>query len=73
VTKGLASQLDNRLLSATEVVRDAFQGAQQKLDQFRQATRVSTWLIRHLLHESLVQIRRHHLARAVRHNDKPGF
>jgi len=72
----LVERYDRRLLriaqgvtrnpeDAEEAVQEAFLKAYQRLEQFREDARFSTWLIRIVLNESLMKLRRQRTAKEV--------
>jgi RNA polymerase sigma-70 factor (ECF subfamily) len=48
---------------AEEAVQEAFFKAYQRLDQFQESAKFSTWLIRIVLNEALVKLRKKRTAR----------
>jgi RNA polymerase sigma-70 factor, ECF subfamily len=54
----IALQVTNNQEDAQEVVQETFLKAYQKLNQFRGNSKLSTWLIRIVLNESLMTLRR---------------
>ena len=54
----IAQQVTRSLEDAQDVVQEAFLKAYQKLNQFQQKSKFSTWLIRIALNESLMKLRK---------------
>ena len=54
----IAQQVTRSLEDAQDVVQEAFLKAYQKLNQFQQKSKFSTWLIRIVLNESLMKLRK---------------
>jgi RNA polymerase sigma-70 factor, ECF subfamily len=78
--EALVKRYDRRLLrvaqnvvhdfnDAQEVVQEAFLKAYQRLDQFRENARFSTWLVRITLNESFMKMRKQRVLREVRAED----
>ena len=61
----IARNVTHDFTDAHEVVQEAFFKAYQKLHQFRETARFSTWLIRISLNESFMKVRKLRLAREL--------
>lgn len=59
----IAQSVTHNREEAEDAVQEAFFKAYQRLDQFQECAKFSTWLIRIVLNEALMKLRRQHTAR----------
>jgi RNA polymerase sigma-70 factor (ECF subfamily) len=68
----MAQHLVHNLHDAEDVVQEAFLKAFQHLDQFREDAKFSTWLIRIVVNQGLMMLRKRRATREVPAEDKLG-
>src|SRR3984957_17061958 len=68
----IAQHVTHNLEDAQDVVQEAFLKAFQHLDQFREESKFSTWLIRITINQSFMKLRKHGAVRETSLDDNFG-